>query len=530
MSMNRRSFLKAVGWATIAGAMERAEASSQQRPNIVFLLTDDQSYNSLGCMGNRQVTTPHFDELAADGVVFNGHYDTTSICMASRATIMTGQYEYRHGCNFTRGSLARGQWSRSYPVLLREAGYYTCFAGKFGFAVTDGPDKSGYNSNDKMPMDSFDVWHGWPEQGSYRTADNEFVAGYAEKYPHLTRALGAAARDFIRKAAKRQQPFCLSVSFKAPHGPLQPDPEFDDVYASTVWQEPPNYDEPGAAHLPKQAKSGRQYLKIRTFRPATYQKNMRKYHQQIYGVDYAIGMIRTELKRQGLADNTVIIATSDNGYNCGSHGFGGKVLPYEEGSRAPLIVHDPRQRSAGNGRRCRSVTGNIDIMPTLLDFAGLPIPGDVDGKSLRPLVRNPGGRVRDAMAILNVWGNIGTHELSVVTENYKYIYWFFAGAGRKAAEELYHLPNDRYEMNNLADLPERQTILNEMRLLYDLQIERWKKTCVQRNECSEWGTLLNRSVSWEAKEKVIPASTMRSDREFRSGEKTRRSGRTNAIR
>lgn len=195
-----------------------------------------------------------------------------------------------------------------------------------------------------------------------------------------------------------------------------------------------------------------------------------------------------------------------------------------------MIVHDPRQRSAGNGRRCRSVTGNIDIMPTLLDFAGLPIPGDVDGKSLRPLVRNPGGRVRDAMAILNVWGNIGTHELSVVTKNYKYIYWFFAGAGRKAAEELYHLPNDRYEMNNLADLPERQTILNEMRLLYDLQIERWKKTCVQRNECPEWGTLLNRSVSWEAKEKVIPASTMRSDREFRSGEKTRRSGRTNAIR
>ena len=152
--MNRRSFLKAVGWATIAGVTHRAAASDRRRPNIVFLLTDDQSYNSLGCMGNRQVKTPHFDALAADGVVFGAHYDTTSICMASRATIMTGQYEYRHGCNFTRGSLTRGQWDRSYPALLREAGYYTCFAGKFGFAVTDDPDKSGWNSNDKMPMDS----------------------------------------------------------------------------------------------------------------------------------------------------------------------------------------------------------------------------------------------------------------------------------------------------------------------------------------------------------------------------------------
>ena len=528
--MNRRSFLKAVGWTTIAGAMQHATASNRQRPNIVFLLTDDQSYNSLGCMGNRQVKTPHFDELAADGVVFSAHYDTTSICMASRATIMTGKYEYRHGCNFTRGSLTRGQWRRSYPVLLRKAGYYTCFAGKFGFAVTDDPDKSGWNSNDKMPMDSFDVWHGWPGQGSYRTADNEFVARYAEKYPHVTRALGAAAQDFIREASKRRQPFCLSVSFKAPHSPLQPDPEFDDVYADTTWQEPPNYDEPGAAHLPKQAKSGRQYLKIRTFRPPTYQQNMRKYQQQIYGVDYAIGMIRAELKRQGLVDNTIIIATSDNGYNCGSHGFGGKVLPYEEGSRAPLIVYDPRHKSTGKGYRCRSVTGNIDIMPTLLDFAGLPIPGDVDGKSLRPLLSNPDGRVRDVMAILNVWGSIPTHELSVVTQDYKYIYWFFAGEGMKAAEELYDLRNDRYEMNNLADRPERQTILHEMRSLYDLQIERWKKNCVQRSEYPEWGTLLDRSVPWETKEKVIPSRFMRSNPEFRSGEKTGRSGRTNAKR
>jgi arylsulfatase A-like enzyme len=248
---------------------------------------------------------------------------------------------------------------------------------------------------------------------------------------------------------------------------------------------------------------------------------MRKYHQQIHGVDCAIGMIRAELNEQGIADNTVIIVTSDNGYNCGSHGFGGKVLPYEEGSRAPLIIYDPRRKKAVKGSRHPGVTGNIDIMPTILDLVALPIPDDVDGKSLRPLLSNPGGRIRNAMAIMNVWGSVPTHELSVVTEDYKYIYWFFAAAGMKATEELYHLRNDRYEMNNLANHPGRQTVLSEMRLWYDLEIERWKKNCIQRNGYPEWGTLLDRSMPWEAKEGLIPTRLTRGRGDYISGDPQR---------
>jgi len=183
----------------------------------VLLLTDDQSYRSVGYSGNAQVRTPQLDRLAAQGVVFDAAYDTTAICMASRAQVMAGMYEYKTGCNFSHGPLSTDKWTQSYPVLLRRAGYYTGFVGKFGFSVKpNADDPSNYHNNEDLPMDSFDEWYGWPGQGSYKTSDNEFVARYAEKYPHVTRACGAASQDFIKNAKQKDQPFCLSVSFKAP--------------------------------------------------------------------------------------------------------------------------------------------------------------------------------------------------------------------------------------------------------------------------------------------------------------------------
>src|SRR5210317_1651406 len=126
--MNRTTFFALL--LVLLGTLAKAE-----RPNLVFFLTDDQSTYSLGCYGNKDVKTPHIDQLAADGMVFDNHYDTTAICMASRATVMTGMYEYKTGCNFSHGNMKPEVWKKSYPVLLREAGYMTAFAGKFGFVV-----------------------------------------------------------------------------------------------------------------------------------------------------------------------------------------------------------------------------------------------------------------------------------------------------------------------------------------------------------------------------------------------------------
>ncbi len=507
--MKRRTFLRNTllgGAMCAAGGPLYAKPKQPKQPNIVLLLTDDQSYRTLGCYGNTQAKSPNLDKLAKAGIAFDSAYDTTAICMASRAQVMTGMYEYKTGCNFSHGPLLRDKWNQyAYPVLLRNAGYHTGFVGKFGFAVADPGGNSNYHTYDALPMDSFDEWYGWTGQGEYKTANNKYVAQYAEKYPHVTRACGAVSQDFIKSAAKENKPFCLSVSFKATHGPMRPDPYFDDVYADTVWAEPANYGEVGAAHLPQQAKSGRQYLSKRDFRPEKYQETMRKYYQLAYGIDYAVGMIREELERQGVADNTVILYLTDNGYSCGAHAMGGKVLPYEEASRSPMIAYDPRR---SGGKRVKSVTGNIDMAPTILDLAGLPIPEIMDGKSLVPLLENPAGRVRESMLLINAWGPTPTHSLAVVGEDYKYIHWPFAQE-MEPAEELYHLTSDRYEMRNLANNPKNRAILKRMQTRYDAHLATWKAEGVQESGYPLHATVYDRHLSWEEKLAAMDKKTRR---------------------
>ena len=181
----------------------------------------------MGCYGNPDVQTPNLDQLASDGMAFDNHYVTTAICMASRATAMTGMYEYKTGCNFEHGPMLTAIWEKSYPILLREAGYLTAFAGKFGFDLKETPD----GKKLPLPEADFDRWGGGPGQTMYETARNKSMAAYADEYPHSTLSYGAFGRDFIRDAAKSEKPFCLSISFKAPHKPATPDPKFDAIYA-----------------------------------------------------------------------------------------------------------------------------------------------------------------------------------------------------------------------------------------------------------------------------------------------------------
>ena len=211
--------------------------SQDEKWNLIFLLSDDQTTYSMGCYGNEDVKTPHMDQLAADGMIFDNHYDTTAICMASRASIFTGLFEYRTGCNFDHGHMIEKKWAKSYPMLLREAGYRTAFAGKFGMEIADKPEaKKG-----RLAEEDFDKWGGGPGQTSYKTKINKSMAAYAEEYPHSTVSYGAFGRDFIKESAEDDSPFCLSISFKAPHMPATPDPQFDDVYAGKTFTKPVNY-------------------------------------------------------------------------------------------------------------------------------------------------------------------------------------------------------------------------------------------------------------------------------------------------
>jgi len=474
----------------------------QSPPNIIYLMADDQNVGSVGCYGNNEVITPNMDKIGHKGIIFDKHYNTTAICMASRATVFTGMYEYKTGTNFDHGEMKPEVWKKSYPVLLRKAGYLTAFAGKFGFLV----EGKGLCEND------FDIWGGAPGQSSYKTKENSSMAKYAKDYPHSTLSYGAFGRDVIRKSVKEKKPFCLSISFKAPHRPVQPDPKFDNVYAGKTFTKPANFGRKAGEHMSLQSKQGRQYTRFNEWHYDTdYDGVMAKYYQLVYGIDVAIGMILDEIEAQGIADNTVIIYTSDNGYICGSHGYASKVLPMEESSRAPLMIYDPRNENAGKELRCSSLTANIDIAPTILDLAGLSIPKNMDGKSLLPLLENPKKDIHDQLTFINAWGVVATQSLSCFTKDWKYTYWWYGNSEMKPVEELYNIANDPLEMNNLANEEEAQPELKIMRNRYDAALKRWKKDAINYNNYEQYGTLFDRTIPWTQKKFIKSKNTNESN-------------------
>ncbi len=501
-NLSRRDFIRLAGvcaalvpgYTCFAQRLVGSE-SSQERPNIIFLMSDDQRWDAIGCMGNPVIKTPNMDRLAGEGVLFENAFLTTSICMASRASIMLGQFESRHKCNFERPSnrtISYAEFDKSYPRLLQKAGYRTGFIGKFGFAVSKdkiqncplNPDgtrdgrKQLWKEQQYMPADKFDAWYGFPGQGRY------FAKGGGGK--HLTQVMGEKAREFFQ-GCKPGWPFCLSISFKAPHGPTQPDPAYKDMYTDVKIPRQVNDGDEYFEKLPKVVREhwrGRRVYKNEAG-PDRYQEFMTRYYQCISGIDVVIGQIRDELKRLKLSNNTIIIYTSDNGYFCGSKGLGGKCLPYEESIRTPLIVFDPRLDESKRGKRCRQLVMNVDFAPTMLDMAHVEIPAEMQGKSLLPLIEEKKVEWRESIFTEN---NFTSHFMpalsdagdqrqkvlersvrskSVRTERYKYIRYF---EQRPMIEELFDIRSDPIEAFNLADKPEYTDILSSLRKLCDYWI------------------------------------------------------------
>ena len=462
--------------------------SASEKPNIIFLLSDDQSFDSMGIYGNKDVKTPQMDRLGREGIIFDRHYATTAICMASRATIMTGMFEYKTGCNFTHGGLSENAFSLSYPTLLRKAGYFTGFAGKFGIEGIE------------TPQVHFDRWGGGPAQTFYKTARNKSMKKYATKHPHSTLSYGAFALDFINEAQQNKKAFCLSISFKAPHKPATPDPQFDHIYRDTQFSKPANYGYQHGKHLSEQSRQGRQYERFEIWNYLDkFQAVMSTYHQQIYAIDVVLGQIRGELKKLKIDNNTIIIYSSDNGFLCGAHGYGSKVLPYEESMRVPLMIFDPRLDVKYRGKRVASLSGNCDIAPTILNFAGLNPPENMDGMSLVPVLKNSDAELHTSLPLINVWGPDATHFLGTVTSQWKYIHWAYEGETMKKAEELFHLQKDSLELKNEASNPEYANQLRQMRSLYDKHLTHWKLKAHPENDYTRFGKLFDRQIPWDQK-------------------------------
>jgi arylsulfatase A-like enzyme len=478
--------------STVAGHAD------ERRPNIVFLLADDFRWDSFGHLSDFGLQTPNLDSLAAAGVRFSRSYNTTAICQGSRANYMTGLYEFSTGTNFAHGGMANDIWMRSYPHQLKQAGYYTGFAGKFGFHVQESDGKKGSSETVKP---SFDFWAGWMGQGKYEITENPEATGYFERYgdkkEHTTYALGLLGRDFIRKAVKTDKPFNLSISFKAPHGPFDLDERYKRVYADQTFGKPENYgpdeNSPAQALSGRPARKGNEWLE-------DYDDTMYKYHTLVLGLDAAMGMIIEELERQGVAENTVIIFAADNGFFNGSKGFGGKLYAYEEASRSPTIIYDPR-RTPGykpDGYEVNEVlTGNVDIAPTILEYAGLePVEG-TQGKSLVPVLADEETELHESVLLVHVWGTASAQSLAVVTQTHKYIHWFYGADGFERSEELFDMRNDQQEQVNLVGDESLESELDDMRRRYDDWLKVWEEQGVDRHGYPKYARLARRDFPFE---------------------------------
>lgn len=432
-------------------------AQQEARPNLVFLLADDLRWDALGCMGDPVVQTPNIDRLAQRGVLFRNAFVTTSICAVSRATFFSGQYCRRHGINDFNTPLTAAQWAQTYPALLPAAGYRTGFVGKFGVG-----DAKAVAAAAK----DFDYYKGLPGQAG------PFFDPKDPTHTHATARFGDQAVEFIR-SANASQPFCLSVSFSAPHArdgqprEYPPDARDEGLYGNATIPVPKLATDAAFRKLPEFAQNseGRRRWERRFVTPEMFQRIVKDYYRLITGMDREIGRIVEALGER--VNNTVIVFTSDNGYILGERGMADKWLPYEESIRVPLIVVDPRA-TATRGRKVDAMALNIDVSPTLLDAAGLPVPARMQGRSLVPLVRSgatpTGWRTEFFYEHLALPDRIPPTE-AVRTEQWKYFRWL---SGKPPIEELYDLRADPREEHNLAGDPAHVATLAELR-------EKWSK-------------------------------------------------------
>ncbi len=429
------------------------------RPNILFLLTDDQRWNALGCMGDPNIKTPNLDHLAREGVIFRNHFVTTSICCVSRASIFTGQYERRHGIGDFSKPFTAAQWAQTYPALLRKHGYRTGFIGKFGVG----------NAKAIAAMaKEFDYWRGLAGQGG-----RYFIQPDDPTHMHATARMGGQALEFLA-GGSTNQPFCLSISFIAPHArdhmprEFTPDLRDESIYADNVIPHPPTATEAYFEQLPKsvQTSEARRRWHWRFDTPEKFQHNTKDYFRLISGIDREVGRIRAELKERGLADNTVIIFTSDNGYSLGDRGLAGKWFMYEESLRDPLIIFDPREPAYHRSRTEDAMTLNIDFAPTMLSLAGVTPPFGMQGRSLVPLMANhhPSDWRTEFFYEHHFGPKILPPSEGVRTEHWAYIRWVNEDP---LIEELYDLDSDPLEAHNRVTEPHDAETLAQLRARWE---------------------------------------------------------------
>lgn len=425
------------------------------QPNIVFFFADDQTTSTLGCYGNDVIQTPHIDSLAAQGTRFRNAFVSQPICWVSRTTILTGLTGrgYRTPGN---PELARPDAVDTLVSdILRENGYRTGFFGKWHAKMPKGYQRE----------EHFDAFEAIGRNPFYKEMPDGSLR-------HETELIVDRGIEFIQEQPKGQ-PFALNMWFNACHAedsdrrpgighfawPRSVDGMYEDIEIA-----PPRLNDPAIFESqPDFLKTtiNRERFFWRWNTPEKYQTNMRAYYRMVSGIDGAIGRFLKALEDEGLADNTIIIYSADNGYHMGNRGFAGKWSHYEESLRVPLIIYDPRVSKRKKGQETDALALNLDLPSTFLDWAGADIPEHYQGRSLAPIVSK--GKPKD-------WRTETFHEHFAVrhripafegirTERFKYVRYI----DNDNREFLHDLKNDPDELVNLAEDPEYGPTLKAMR-------------------------------------------------------------------
>ncbi len=479
----RRWSLLAICLSLVSLASDRI-VQAAERPNILFIMSDDHGYQALSCYGSRVNQTPNLDRIAQEGMRFDRCFVTNSICGPSRATILTGKYSHLNGFARNGDRFFGGQ--QHVAKLLQAAGYQTAVVGKWHLAT----EPTG-----------FDYYHILRGQGPYYNPNMLTSNGPVQHTGYTTDIITDESLKWLKSGRDADTPFFLVYQHKAPHRNWQPGPKYLNKYDDVTIPEPDtlfdDYEGRGTAAKsqkmmvardlnPHDLKLSRQngkfteeQLKVwneayaaknKAFEDAKlegedrvrwmYQRYVKDYLRCIDSVDENVGRVLDYLEETGLADNTVVFYTSDQGWYLGEHGWYDKRWMYEESFRTPLMIRWPGKVQAGSV--CDKLAMNLDFAQTFLDIAGVASPPDMQGASLKPLLQGQVPADWRTSVYYHYYEFPGAHSVhrhyGIRTDRYKLIHFYELDEW-----ELYDLQEDPQEMRSVFADPEYADVVQDMK-------------------------------------------------------------------